>query len=159
MEISLRQQIVEEFTKRHLKTLVQDAAIKAMSAEYEKQIKTSLAATIADLKRDYQVQTDRVADGGAGLHDYYLWDVNKAIQTAVSKAIDRATEERVKQCNDYVVRTVSNAIHNCLRDEVKRRVAEAIPKEVDIDQMIQEEIDRRVKEGIQRRLDAAAKAQ
>lgn len=159
MEIALRQQIVEEFTKRHLKTLVQDAAVKAMSAEYDKQIKTSLTAIIADLKRSYQVQADRIADGGAGLHDYYLWDIKKALEAALGNAVYRATEERVKSCNDYVTRTVDAAIRNFFRDEVRRRVVESIQGEAEIDRMIQEEIDKRIKDGIQRRLDAAAKLQ
>jgi uncharacterized protein with von Willebrand factor type A (vWA) domain len=86
IEVGLRQQICEEFTKKHLKQIINDAAFKAIVASWDTELKQAIAEKLAELVE----RKKKELQGGRFGESIEYWNFKKPIEEAASRAVDAA---------------------------------------------------------------------
>ncbi len=130
LEIEIRNNIVQEFTKRHLKGLVETETIKQAITDTKLMVvnyaKKEVAEQIGEIKRSYGSTTYNLQD-----------DVVEAIKDQISKAMNRVVY-------DHIENLVKTYVGNL---NIKKY----------INQMIDFNIKQTVEEGIRERFEAMLK--
>ncbi len=89
IEVGLRQQILEEFTKHRIKTLINAESIKQINAEWSRQLNEVVRTTIKSLMDEKQP---------GALTEYSLyWDFSDAVKKAVQKTLDESVNETIER--------------------------------------------------------------
>lgn len=130
LEVQLRQQVVEAFARKRLKTLINDETHRRFYAEWESNIRTIVNEELREL-----LQTKKDEIGVATTMTDY--SIRNLVSPAVAKAVDDAVEKALERWKLYLTTDAY-------------RVAQRV-----VDEALKREIEKAVVEGIQRRLDAA----
>ena len=146
IEIHLRQQIVEEFARKHLKALANDSTWKGVHKIWETEVNAVVAEQLSSLIEKKRAQTEGAAPFA------YVWNLNDAIRKHTEEKVDKILDNLVSERPYFVSSRVASALTEAIDIQSKHRIKddERFKKFVD------DEIERRVEEEIQRRLKVAA---
>jgi hypothetical protein len=145
IELALRQQIVDEFCRKHLKALLNDETFIRHSSEWRNLLRSELDTRLFELRGEALAQLDGQAEEGV------RWHLREAITKATQQAVDTVVTEEIARQKRYIERDARESFARFRAAEIEKLVRES----VGFDAEIQAEIERRVREGIERRLAAA----
>ena len=123
IELSLRSQIVEEFTKRHIKAFMNDEAFKAVYTAWQDEIHQECRAAMEVWRKQF---SDKAADTNpSGVPAQHIFDLKRLLcETAkqqVANAIRDAIDEQSKKLPDLVTQAVEYAMKRRVNKEVEER--------------------------------------
>ena len=121
IEVEIRQQIAEQFAKRHLKTILNDATWKAASAQWHKELDASVKEVMQ------QLQGGRNADKAAEQAARY-YPLRDAIERAAAAAVDAAVEKTVASQKFHMERIVKDCVNVAMEKSIEKMVQEGIQK-------------------------------
>jgi hypothetical protein len=130
LEVNLRQQIVDNFADKHLKSLLNSDGLLKLKLEWEQLIRSELSEKLKELKSQpsiIQCVEEHVSNDTK-------WHLGRLIQETVAAAINETLQSLIDRQKRW------------MEDRVKAAVDAALPGKV----------DRLIEQGIQDRLKAAA---
>src|SRR4051794_37602979 len=95
IEVHLRQQIVDEFTRKYLKSLMNDETLKRISAEWSRQLKEEVNAQLKGLIAEKQDSAERRVESEV------YWSLKGAVEKAAQKAVDEALLKIIEHQKRY----------------------------------------------------------
>ncbi|ODU02299.1 MAG: hypothetical protein ABS79_00645 [Planctomycetes bacterium SCN 63-9] len=119
--IHLRQLIVNEFCKKQLKPLLNDAVFRRVSAEWEAQLRKELDARLAELKADFEERSER-----PGLPSSLQWNLGKAVKQAAQAAVDAAVRDIIEYQKRHWTREIAEAVERAIPLEIEKAVAAGV---------------------------------
>lgn len=135
MEVALREQIVREFTRRHLKELVNTEPVRQAIQVIQNEIAGHVARIVEEIRRG----TPPTPAQSTG-----WWDLRRLVATAAEKLLTETVEKTIK---GEVERQMDG-----WKSIVQQKVNLAVNREIDV------EVARRVRDGIGEKLKAMTEA-
>jgi hypothetical protein len=149
IEVGIRRQICEEFTKKHLKQIINDESFKAIVKAWDAELKQALGEKLAEL---VDRKRQEVAGSRFGESIEY-WNFKKPIAEAASRAVDAAIASQMKNEEITIGRLVRRAVAAEMEKQVDAALAERVKDRTsELGKLIEEEVEARIQE----RLKAAA---
>lgn len=151
LELQLRQQIVEEVTKKHLKGLLTSEYVNKLAADLRPIITQEMKDYVGSLNWDYKGSGGYVANITAKVKEIIELAVQQETKAAVGVLRDKIAEELEEQARDRITRYEIG-----LMGLVTQKVLEALEKiDKGLDARMDEAFEERVTREISRRLKVA----
>ncbi len=149
VEVSLRAQIVEDFSKRHFDTIVKNGAMKKVLEEARKGVMLEVADLIGSLTYKSGHLTSTIKEPVRKMiEEEAEVQVKVRVNNAVTVAIDKYTETRTDVLRRYEAK-MTNEINSRIDDVINRI-------EKGLDARMDEAFEKRVQAEVSRRLAIAA---
>lgn len=112
LEIQLRHQVVENFSKNHLKTLINSEAHRIMTEAWRKDIAEQVKVAVAEFQSapSKAAQTETSVESSVRNHGGLRFTVNKAIEETITKVVHEKLDTYTKFIQSEVERRVSVAV-------------------------------------------------
>jgi uncharacterized membrane protein YheB (UPF0754 family) len=125
IEVEIRQQIAENFAKRHLKTILNDATWQAAAKEWRATLDTEIrrVATVLNTERGTAERVQTEATFAA-----QSWPLRDAVERAATKAVEAAVAKTVERQKFEMERIVRNRVDAAMDKEIEKLVQEGIKK-------------------------------
>lgn len=123
IEVGLRQQIGEEFCKKHLKSMLNDATYRKVSAEWESQLKAAIDEAVTGFFNKKQDETD-----GTWTANRLQWSFEKVIGEAVNKAMADHIAKTIAYQTRQFSRELNSAVDAAMSAEIEKRIEEGVQK-------------------------------
>ena len=133
VEVALRYNIVEEFVKKHLKTILNDAAFKRMTSEFHKSLNVEIEKVINELKNSRQ---DYIDNGH--IVNELKWGFDKVIREVVVDQINEITKSVIADQKRSIIHAIREAVKTELNINIKAMVAEGIKQRLAIASTIED---------------------
>lgn len=124
IEIGLRQQVVEEFARKHLKTVINDETWKRFSAQWNKEINTEIGNAIQGLAGNGHFKSE-AADIGLKIRNQIEHVASEMINKALNAIIDRQRIFLASQLDEKIKSILNFDIQKRVEAEVQRRLTVA----------------------------------
>lgn len=146
IEVQMRQQIVEEFTRKHLKPLINDPLIRKLHTSLEEEIKKEVGTQVWDTTGKLTPHLQKRVDDL----------ITESVKNAITKAASQSFETLIKQY-ETIAETRINRYEIKLMTEANSRIDKAL-KSIDegLNQRLDEAFEKRVTAEVNRRLKVAA---
>jgi len=125
IEVEIRQQIAENFAKRHLKTILNDATWQAAAKEWRETLDKEVRRVATELNTKRSADERVATEATFATH---CWPLRDAIERAAAKAVETAVVKVVEQQKFYMQREVQNAVNKAMEKEIEKQVQEGIKK-------------------------------
>jgi hypothetical protein len=145
IEVQLRQQIVQEFAKKHLKPMLQDPIVKKLLLQIDSEIRQYVGQEVWESGHGFTVEiTAKVRDM-----------IAKATETTIQELVAASFGTLVKNYEATALERIKRYEGKMMGDAHERlcRVLDAIDK--GLDQRLDAAFEQRVQAEVQRRLDIA----
>lgn len=120
LEIEIRQSIVTEFTKKHLKGLVDSHIIQTASNELRASIDREITKQISATIGDYQ------QSGFSGRKFYLNNDIKETIKNQLQIALNKILDEAIKEYMPGVEKQIEEAFVKVMDDRIYRIVRKKV---------------------------------
>lgn len=148
IEVGLRHQVAEEFAKKHLKTIVNDAAFAAISATWHAEINAAVVETMKSLRGDLQDKIDSGEVARTTLR--WTWNLKETIEKAAATAVEESIQQSAKKwttdIDRIVLREVRKQMEQCVDAELATRVKDRTSA---LGRMIEDEVEARIQERLE----------
>lgn len=123
VEAHLRQQIVEEFAKKHLKAILNDETWKRVSALWRADLDRAVTARLDELINEKAAVADR-PDAPYEAR----WRLNEAIRKAAQAAVDAEVARVIENQKRYFATEINRAVKVAMEREVNKEVEAEIQR-------------------------------
>jgi hypothetical protein len=155
LEVQLRQQVVDEFCKRHLKVLVQEASLRQLSADVHTEIMKELREQVGSLDWHWRHgASGYTANINARVKEIIVKAVEQEAGAAVAIIRDKLSKELEEQSSMRVTRW-EQKLMAVVMEKVNSTLAVIDGK---AEQLLNEAFERRVQSEVARRIRLAATA-
>jgi hypothetical protein len=123
VELHLRHQIVEEFTRKNIKSLINDETLRKLTEIWKNEAGKMVEEAAGKL---FEEKYER---GGLGTMRY---KIEEAIDDAVKNSLERALEEFIEKMRRQLEARIERAVEAAMQSDVSRRVEEEIQRRLDL---------------------------
>lgn len=150
LEVQLRQQMVDEFTKKHLKGLLTSEYVARLTADLRPVVVKEMQDYVGSRAWDYKGPGGYVANITTKVKEIIVTAVEQETRAAVGVLRDKIAEELEEQARDRV-----NRYELRLMEKVTQKVNEALDR---IDKGLDARMDAAFEERVSREIDRRLKA-
>ncbi len=123
LEVQLRQQVVENFAKKHLKTILNDETWKKASAAWQAELDSAVKKHLEEFSNEKEENAD----------DLYTvrsvrWKFDDLVKKAVQASLDNAVEDRIEKYKAYWSRYIKEAVEKAMDQEIAQEVEKEIQR-------------------------------
>ncbi len=149
IELALRQQIVHEFTKRHLR----ETATTEMHAAVMVELKQFINDSAKEL---FGIENLAASHLWPAVSDRLRMRLDGMVKTQLEKSVEDVVAKSVERYSEHWKERLRSMVQHVIRQEVSQLIKETTRHQLTTDAVFQQEIDRLVTEGIDKRLRTAA---
>jgi uncharacterized membrane protein len=124
VEIHLREQIVKEFARRHLKEIAATATYQEAIAEVRRQV-------TATAKEAFDIQNLATRELKATSGDRLRFLIESLVRETAQKLVDDALLRVIEHQKRYWAREVEEAVKMAMKCQIEREVEEGIKRRLD----------------------------
>jgi phosphopantetheinyl transferase (holo-ACP synthase) len=123
IEVEIRHQIAENFAKRHLKTILNDATWQAAATGWRETLDTEIRRIISELATE-RGKADKLTTEATFAAQ--RWPLRDAIEKAACKAVDVAVQKVVDSQQRYMQQMVQSSVNTAMEKEIEKQVQAGI---------------------------------
>jgi len=145
LEAELRYNIVEQFTKKHIKTILNDETFKKIEKEFKEFVNGQIRVEIDRLRDNKQKLIDNNinnADVMRNVVEGYgapaIWDIKKAIEQYVATEVEQCVRKTIESQKRYFVKTIEDEVKKAININIAKLVDEGIRQRLAIASAIED---------------------
>lgn len=126
IEVELRNQIVENFTNRHLKALFNDRTWREASRQWRQELDLKIAEAMKKIIDQHNTQTEEQKKG------LVTWDVNRLVRTSAKEAIEKEIGDLLEKQKQYYSRLIKQEVRNAIQENIQQEVENEIQRRLSL---------------------------
>ena len=122
LEVQLRQQVVENFAKKHLKTIFNDETWKKASAAWRAELDSAVKKQLEEFSNQKEDADDPYTVRSV------RWKFDDLVKKAVQASLDNAVENQIEKYKTYWSRHIKETVQKAMDQEIAQEVEKEIQR-------------------------------